>query len=707
MEWRALVLGCAIWGGAIAQSWCRPFYALIASLFLTCCALALGRKRAVVALAAVALGASLLSFRQFSLESSIVKKYVERTVELHVQVITDPHRMAEHVYGSAKAPTSYSFLANVVEVDHRFRTRIPVRVISHESDFLPGQTLMGSFRLIQSKERRVAALAIARSLTPQTQASRWARGLAAIRMGLRETSGRGDAGSLIPGMVLGDTSLQSDAFQSQMRRSGLTHLVAVSGANFAIVSTFVLWAMAFLFSRKRTRLMATALALLCFIALVRPSPSVLRAAAMAAVMMYATAAARKHDSLPALGFAIAAVVVIDPWQSRDPGFALSVLATAGLLLLAPRIKGPIAEPVAAMVFCSPVIIAISGFISPMSIIANVLAAPVVAPITVMGFVAALISPLAPQLSTLLIALVKPLAWWIVKVADVASGFSVISIATVTFLIISLALLVIYRSFGKAVAIGALCLILVSSYFTRFPSGEWDVVQCDVGHGDALVLSTLHRKFIVIDTGPDPVKIDRCLAKLHIKEVALVIITHPHADHDGGLSGVMKSREVGAIWRDVAAGTTASIDGTRISVLWPRDRAMNFRALPGDGSAVNNTSIAVVIDRGDFTLFAAGDLEPPAQAQLSPPQVDIYKVSHHGSRYQDEAFTRQLSPRIALISVGEGNSYGHPAPETLTLLRSTGARVERTDRAGAIALDVDGRRITVRNSTSGFRLWRWI
>lgn len=614
--------------------------------------------------------------------------------------------MSERVYGSVKAPTSYSFLANALEINQRFRTRIPVRVIAQRSDLLPGQIVSGNFRITASKERRVAALAIARSIESEKKPSRWARGLAAIRTGLRHASGTGDSGALIPGMVLGDTSLQSDTFQTQMRRSGLTHLVAVSGANFAIVSSFVLWAMAFLFSRKRTRLIATAVALLSFIALVRPSPSVLRAAAMAAVMMYAVAAARKQDSIPALGFAIAAVVIVDPWQSRDPGFALSVLATAGLLLLAPRIKGPVAEPVAAMVFCSPVIIAISGFISPMSIIANVLAAPAVAPITIVGFVAALMSPVAPPIATVLIALVKPLAWWIVKVAQFVSSFSVISLATTTFLLISIALILIYRRLGKAVAISALSLTLVISYVTKFPSGQWDVVQCDVGQGDALVLSTLHRKFIVIDTGPDPVKMDRCLANLHIKEIALVIITHPHADHDGGLPGVMKSRTVHAIWRDVTAGTEAMIDGTRISIMWPRDRAMNFRALPGDGSAVNNTSIAVLIDRGDFTLFAAGDLEPPAQAQLVPPRVDIYKVSHHGSRYQDEAFTRRLSPRIALISVGAGNSYGHPAPQTLTLLRRMGAKIERTDRDGAIALDVVGQSITVRSSTRGFRLWRW-
>jgi competence protein ComEC len=215
-----------------------------------------------------------------------------------------------------------------------------------------------------------------------------------------------------------------------MRRSGLTHLVAVSGANFAIVSAFVLWGMQFIFRKVNYRLIATAIALASFIALVRPSPSVLRAAAMAAVLLFAYGSRQGRDPLPALGFAIAAVVIADPFQARDPGFALSVLATAGLLLIAPKIRPKIlAPPVAAMALCSPVIVALSGYISPMSIIANILAAPVVAPITIMGFVAALISPISAPVAQLLIWIVKPLAQWITWTAQWSSTFPVFTLKT--------------------------------------------------------------------------------------------------------------------------------------------------------------------------------------------------------------------------------------------------------------------------------------
>jgi competence protein ComEC len=147
---------------------------------------------------------------------------------------------------------------------------------------------------------------------------------------------------------------------------------------------------------------------------------VLRAAAMAAVLIFAQASNRASDSLPALGFAMAAVVIGDPWQARDAGFALSVLATAGLLLFSPiliqrlpvhrKFAGALAPPIAAMIFCSPIVVALSGYLSPMSIIANLLAAPVVAPITIIGFIAALVSPFAPIVSTLLIWFIRFPSW---------------------------------------------------------------------------------------------------------------------------------------------------------------------------------------------------------------------------------------------------------------------------------------------------------
>ena len=690
--------------GALAQSW-SPTWAVAAITVITAVVL-YNKRRLAVLLIAIVLGATIMSIRIAALDSSAINQFQGAVTTVELQVTTDPNRVVPKVFGSSFAPITYSFMGQALRVDDRYSMRIPVRVIvSNKSveSLLPGQKIRVQAKVLESKEGRVAALLIVKQRVEiLTQPSRWASGLAHIRLGLRSATGGEDAGALIPGMVIGDISKQSVEFKNQMRRSGLTHLVAVSGANFAIVSAFVLWGMQFVFRKVNYRLFATAIALAAFIALVRPSPSVLRAAAMAAVLLVAFGTRQGRDPLPALGFAIAAVVILDPFQARDAGFALSVLATAGLLLLAPKIKPKIlAPPLAAMAFCSPVIVALSGYISPMSIIANVLAAPAVAPITIVGFIAALISPFAPWLSQLLILCVKPLAIWIVWVAKWSAGFPVFTLKTglYGFLIVALLILAIYLGRAK-VGIALLIVVITFSWAQRFPAGDWQIANCDIGQGDAMVINLKQHRAIVIDVGPDPQLIDRCLRQLGVSEIPLLILTHIHADHVGGLVGVRKNRKIGTTWYgNVFAGTRATMQDVKIEVKWP-DRAGEYTP--------NDSSIAVLITSPDFTLFAAGDIEPPVQSQLVSRigAVDIYKVAHHGSRFQDLDLMRELSPQIAVISVGATNTYGHPAPSTISALTQLGAKVLRTDIDGAVAIQATNHQFSLQRSKRWFRFFSW-
>ena len=679
-------------------------------------------------IAALLLGATVMSFRIASLEQSVLRDLYGNSVEVTAVVSTDAHALAPRVIGTQFAEQGYSALVRVIEIrdgEHEYRLRSPARLISSEIEFkeiLPGQEIRLQVLVQPSKEGRVAALLINKgSFVVQSQPSRWAKSLDRIRDGLRAASGTGDSGALIPGMVLGDTSLQSATFKNEMRRSGLTHLVAVSGANFAIVSTFILYLMQFIFRKIPLRLAATALVLIAFIALVRPSPSVLRAAAMAAVLLIAQGTHRGRDSLPALGFAIAAVVVADPWQVRDPGFALSVLATAGLLIAAPRLVEKfstvmpkslaivIATPLAATLFCAPVIVAISGQLSLLSIVANVLVASAVAPITIVGFVAALISPVLPSVSHLLLWCVKPLAAFVAWVASVISDYSVISLATgaKSFFLVASVIALGYFLNRKIVITGLLILIAIS-WLLRFPGSDWQIANCDVGQGDSMVVNLGNHRAIVIDTGPDPIAEDRCLHQLGVKKIELLILTHVHADHVGGVDGAIRDRTVVAQWfGNVRAGTRATFASDRgpvtVDVLWPQGQWADEQI-----NDPNNSSIAIVLRAPDFSLFAGGDIEPLTQAQIAPlvGEVDIYKVCHHGSRFQDESFTRALSPTISIISVGAGNSYGHPAPETIQSLTRLGSRVLRTDLDGAIAIRANRQRFRIRTSKGSFALLRW-
>jgi competence protein ComEC len=695
----------------------------------------------LVFIVAILIGATAMSIRQASLENSAIAQHFDSQINFTAQVMTDP---------SQTSTGMYSFTARLLAFeinDEQFTLRVPVRIIAKDHvHFLPGQSIGATARVIKSKESRVAAmLLVDKEFKVLTVPSRWASALGAIRTGLRTHSGDGDAGALIPGMVLGDTSKQTAQFKDQMKRSGLTHLVAVSGANFAIVSSFVLWCMQFLIRRNNYRIMATAIALSCFIALVRPSPSVLRAAAMAAVLLSAQATKRKTDSLPALGFAIAAVVLGDPWQARDAGFALSVLATAGLLLFAPiienhlpthkKLAGALAPPIAAIVFCSPILVALSGYLSPMSILANLLAAPFVAPITIVGFIAALISPFAPQVTLLLVYLIRVPAGSIAAIAHWSSGFPVLTIhnGTIGFLIVAVLVAFLWlfkKSWRRSTAI-LVVVILSLTWVQRWPAGDWQIANCDVGQGDSMVINLHHGQGIVIDVGPDPVAENKCLRNLGITDVPLLILSHFHADHVGGLSGLVQSRKVGQVWISnnlepllesthslfllrkskvvtVQKGLVSQIAGIQFEVLWPENTIRNFAAMPGEGSQINNSSIAMLVTTADWSIFTAGDLEPPAQHEIlgSVRTVDIYKVCHHGSKYQDQELMSALAAQIAVISVGAKNSYGHPAPETIASLTRLGTQVLRTDLDGAIAITAKEHHLRVRKSKGAIRLFYW-
>ena len=624
-----------------------------------------------------------------------------------------------------------------VSIDGKIKLiRLPVRITSSKFvKLIPGEKFRITGVAFPTPERRVAALIATRGdFIKLAEANFLQRLSAKIRDAFRKTaqSVGGESGALIPGLVIGDTSLESQGFVTDMRRVGLSHLTAVSGANFAIIAAFLLWLSQWIFKKVRSRLILTSAVLIGFIFLVRPSPSVLRASVMSAVILIAKSRGVKADSVPSLGLAISSLILMDPFQAIDPGFALSVAATAGILVLAPKIQSYISDrfghekfaevmaiPLSATIMCTPVILAISGLFSLVSIPANILAEPVVAPITIVGFIAAIISPLVPGLSHLLLVIIKPLAQIIVWISNFASDLPV---------------LLLPKSYlGAAIAVGVIALIKLRKWLAlgisgcavliiillpgQWPGKYWQVANCNVGQGDGLVINLGDSSAIVIDVGPDSKLIDGCLKDLGITKIPLLVLSHFHADHVHGLDGALAGRRVSNIWvtnygepkseRDTAlllignipshvASVGERIDfqsakgAVSISVLWPGKTIEEFAAIPGDGSSINNSSIALLITVGSLRIFSAGDLEPPAQEAMMAGSkigaVDIYKVSHHGSSYQYPPLMSELQPRVALISVGLGNSYGHPAATTVAALAALGTIVMRTDQDGAISVD---------------------
>ncbi|GAU69986.1 integral membrane protein MviN [Streptomyces sp. NBRC 110611] len=583
-----------------------------------------------------------------------------------------------------------------------------------------------------------------------------------LRGGLRDaTQGlKPDARALLPGLVVGDTSRVAPDLDDAFRATDLTHLLAVSGSNLTIVLALLIGP-AHLATRAERRGLAPRLGLslrgtavlggglaLAFVVVCRPDPSVLRAAACGLITLLAIGTGRRRSLLPALAGAVLLLVLYDPWLARSYGFLLSVLATGALLLLGPRwsaalqrrrvpprLAEVIAAAAAAQAVCAPVVAVLAARVGLVAVPCNLLAELAVGPATVLGFAALATAPVA-------LPVARALAWcagwpaeWIAGVARTGAGLpgaefgwpggwaGGLALAAVTVAVVPVAGRVLRRPWLCALcALAVILAVCRPAPFTRvitgWPPPGWRAVVCDVGQGDGLVLAAGDGTALVVDTGPEPRAIDRCLTDLGIRRIPLLILTHFHADHVDGLPGALRGRSVGAIETTTledppgqAAFVRATSAAARIpvirampgerrrlgplswEVLWPPAPAP--AAAPGAfGSGAvegpNDASVTLLVRTGGLKLLLLGDLEPPSQQALltAHPElsaVDVLKVAHHGSAYQDPALIRRLTPRLALISAGAGNPYGHPAPRTIAVLHALGARVLRTDTDGALAV----------------------
>ncbi|GHH62627.1 DNA internalization-related competence protein ComEC/Rec2 [Lentzea cavernae] len=565
------------------------------------------------------------------------------------------------------------------------------------------------------------------------------------RDGLRQASAVLDdeEAGLLPALVVGDTERMVPRIVDEFRTAGLAHLLAVSGANLAIICGAV-----YLLTRRlgpRPAAVAALMALVGFAILAGPEPSVLRAAVMGAVALLALVLGRQRSAVPSLATAVLVLVLHDPALGGDPGFALSVVATAALVLVAPKwaralkkrgVPNGLAEaivvPMAASLATAPVVAGLSGQVSLVSVVANLVAGPVVAPATVLGVVAAAVAPLSPQAAEFVTHVAGPAVSWLVVVGRQASAVpgaavgwpdgwtGAIALTAVTVVVVLLLRFKKTRTLVVAVLVGGfVVLVPLKVVAPVWPPEGWKVVSCDVGQGDALVLATDDAETaVLVDTGPDPGAVDRCLKTLGIKKIPLVVLTHLHADHVGGLDAVLTGRAVGAVavgplrepewaWKEVSrrarahgvrvvepkAGERFALPGLELEVLGPRRPPV----AEDENTTVNDYSLVLKAHTRAGRVLLTGDVELAGQAALLGERdlnAEVLKVPHHGSRYSLPAFLKAVRPRVALVSVGTGNRYGHPSPHVIDVLRAGGALVLRTDKDGDLAV-LPGNRIVRR------------
>ncbi|NYI78733.1 ComEC/Rec2 family competence protein [Nocardioides panzhihuensis] len=638
--------------------------------------------------------------------------------------------------------------ASVREVSGRgvvYRLRTPVVVLGDDAwaEIPLGTTVSTTGRLRASDSHEESALLIAAEPRVVAGPGVWWRASEKLRGSIRDAVAHRppDQAALVPALVDGDDTGLSDDLEDDFHTTGLTHLLAVSGTNLTLVVGFLLIVARWAGVRGRGLYAVGVLGILGFIVLARTEPSVVRAAAMGAVGLLAMTHNGRQRALRGLGAAVIGLLLIDPGLAISIGFTLSVLATAGILLFGPPWRDAlrrwmpqwcaeaIAVPAAAQLACTPVVAAISGQVSLVAVLANLLVEPAVAPATVLGLLGGLFGLVWDPLGMVAGTIATWCVAWIIAVArfgadqpTAAVGWATGPLALAVLVAVCAAIAFLApRVLRHPVTGAAGCLVLLAVALVRLPSPGWPpsgwvLVMCDVGQGDALVVRTGQGSAVVVDAGPDPDLVDDCLDRLEIEDVPLAVITHFHADHVDGVEGAFAGRRVGELWTsrlqdppegvrvlgETAAaagvvpvpapyGVTTSIGEARIQVLWPTGET-DTRG-PGDGSTANDASVVLLVESRGLRLLLTGDIEPEGQDQLADDlaglDIDVLKVPHHGSRYQDLAWLRTLRAQVALTSVGAANDYGHPATATVQGLEESGTKVYRTDRDGSVAVVESG------------------
>jgi competence protein ComEC len=572
--------------------------------------------------------------------------------------------------------------------------------------------------------------------------------------------------ALARGFVLGEDEGVDPGTSEDFRRAGLSHLLAVSGQNVALLALLAMPLLAALGMPMRTRLLWVLGLIVLYVPLAGAGPSIQRAGIMSGLSVLATLAGRRTSRFYALVFAAVVLVLIEPRIAADVGWQLSFAAVLGILLLAAPVRAVIvartgsrgwhralaegaAMTIGATLATAPLIAFHFEAVSTTTLVANLLALPAVAPAMWLGMLTAVVGQVPGVPVQALNAIDAPLLAYIAQVAawcgrpswaylhvhlglgGLVGSYVAITVATilaqrlsrnrrlmglrrrsaadgsishrigvfsarqrgvVVAVLVAGALVLVWPGRGGAGAEGAA------------PSGL-RVSVLDVGQGDAILLQPRNAPAVLVDGGPPG---DSLVAKLRasgVERLGAAIVTHDQSDHAGGireLLGVLPIDRVlyGVLHRSTlaqvhAAGiaTARLAEGSelrsgrlRLDVLWP---PAELRSGPHRGEDPNSLATVILARWRRFAMLLTADAEAET-TPLDPGPIDVLKVAHHGSEDAGlGALLERTRPRLAVISVGAGNPFGHPTPATLATLAAHGVPVLRTDRDGAIAIEIRG------------------
>jgi competence protein ComEC len=565
-------------------------------------------------------------------------------------------------------------------------------------------------------------------------------------------------GALLVGMVLGDPSGLGDGDADALRTAGLTHLVAASGANVALLAAFVVFAATVLGLGLRGRWLAALGAIAVYVPLAGGGASIVRAGAMGVATVVAMASGRSSARWYAVLLAATVTLVYDPFWIADPGWQMSFVAVLAIMVFARPLSrtlhergwpDPVADVVAvtlaATLATAPVVAWHFDRASPVTIVANLLAAPLVAPVMWLGFGAAAVGQVAPTLAAPLATLAAQPAGLLLVLARWAADLPgahlrapplAVALLAATFALAVAAVLApdghasrarrwprrrTVLAGGALIGLGLVAAFALGGARTTavpgVPPGTFQVAFLDVGQGDATLLRD-GAHAVLVDAGPPDGDAVERLRDLGVTRLDALLVSHAQADHDGGAAAVLATVPTTLFLdgRDGihdpdgdAAAAVAARRGIRrvtpvagdlvragpvaLHILWPPAEAPADHA----GGDPNERAVVAVAQDGRTRVLLTADAESDVTAALPIGPVDVLKVAHHGSADPGlAAELRTLTPRVAGIEVGAHNTYGHPTAATLAVLRRSVPQVVRTDRDGTVTVTVTpDRRLRVR------------
>jgi competence protein ComEC len=570
-------------------------------------------------------------------------------------------------------------------------------------------------------------------------AARWRE---AARQAFVRAMPPGTERGLVLAMVLGDRSEIDVATADAFRASGTYHVLALSGAQVALVAALLAGGLRRLQAGPWTEAGVTTLAVSAYALFVGGDVPIARAAVMAGAVLLGRALETDVDTGNLLGLAALVLLAASPGAASDVGFQLSFGATLGILALtAPlthavprlplRLDLAIAASVAAQCALAPLLAGHFHRLAPAAVLLNIAAVPLSGAVLLAGLGVLAATPLG------LGGLAGGLAWIAARALRVSADLGPLaswldlrvpgpSLAALALWVAGLSLLLHGRRTKGLALLAAMHLAVALGPWSRVADGRLHLSVIDVGQGDGALLRSPSGRAIVVDAGgsrdarfdPGERRMAPELWRQGVRRLDAVVLSHAHPDHVGGVPFLLRAFRVGSVyegpaaladpsWRRldaalggvericVARGARIDWDGVRLEVLGP--------APPARAPLRVRNADSVVLDLGfgDVHLLLSGDADGEAEDALRPPSSLVVKVPHHGSRTSSRPpLVAAAAARLAIVSCGARNPFGHPNADVLERWRSAGALVLRTDRDGSVFVATDGHRVWVRAAEEG-------